>query len=266
MRGARARWLAAAAPLALAPFAAGELDRRVQDALYDFSRHRWLVDAHDALPRLLLYRLPKALLAAWALALAVQAWRAWRGSRPVAMRAIRERLFLLAALALVPACVGLGKQVTGIHCPSEVDRYGGRAPYHALLRPAPPPRPGVPRGRCFPAAHASGGFAVMALAFTGSRRLRRAGWGLALGWVMGAYQMARGAHYLSHTVVSMLLAWAIALALARAFGLDRVSGSDSVPAGGTPAREKIPFVCPPSLPSPSLPPGGERGAPRGPLA
>jgi membrane-associated PAP2 superfamily phosphatase len=228
VHGPRARWLAAAVPLiALGPFATSELDRSVQDALYDFSRHRWLVDAHDALPRLLLYRLPKALLAAWTVTLAVQAWRLWRRSRPVCAPAVRERLFLVAALALVPAFVGLGKQVTGIHCPCEVDRYGGRAPYHVLLRPAPPQRPGVPRGRCFPAAHASGGFAVMALAFTGSRRLRRAGWGLALGWVMGAYQMARGAHYLSHTVVSMLLAWAIALALARAFGLERF-GSDPV--------------------------------------
>lgn len=31
--------------------------------------------------------------------------------------------------------------------------------------------------------------------------------GLSWGWAMGAYQMLKGAHYLSHILVTMLLAW-----------------------------------------------------------
>ena len=34
-----------------------------------------------------------------------------------------------------------------------------------------------------------------------------------IGWIMGLYQMMRGEHFLSHTVVSMLLAWQINLLL-----------------------------------------------------
>jgi len=30
-----------------------------------------------------------------------------------------------------------------------------------------------------------------------------------MGWLMGGFQMARGQHYFSHTLVSMLLAWGI---------------------------------------------------------
>jgi len=32
-----------------------------------------------------------------------------------------------------------------------------------------------------------------------------------LGWWMGGYQMLKGAHYLSHTVTTMLAAWIIVL-------------------------------------------------------
>ena len=223
VRGNRGLLLTVAAlAVALVLFARTELDLWVQDALYDFADARWLVDARAALPRLLFYRLPKLALAGSALVLAARASVAWRGDRrsPSSQRTARASLFLLAALAVVPGVVGLGKQVTGVHCPSESDRYGGRVPHHTLFEQPPPTTFPIPRGRCFPAAHASGGFAVMALAFVGSQRLRRAGWGLGLGWVLGLYQMARGAHYLSHTVVAMLLAWGIVLGLARAFGLD----------------------------------------------
>ena len=50
-----------------------------------------------------------------------------------------------------------------------------------------------------------------------SRLGRWAGLSLALGlgWWMGGYQMLKGAHYLSHTVVTMLLAWIVLFALRR---------------------------------------------------
>lgn len=35
--------------------------------------------------------------------------------------------------------------------------------------------------------------------------------GLGLGWWMGGYQMLKGAHYLSHTVTTMLGAWLVVL-------------------------------------------------------
>lgn len=35
--------------------------------------------------------------------------------------------------------------------------------------------------------------------------------GLGLGWWMGGYQMLKGAHYLSHTVTTMLVAWLVVI-------------------------------------------------------
>ena len=40
--------------------------------------------------------------------------------------------------------------------------------------------------------------------------------GLGLGWWMGGYQMLKGAHYLSHTVTTMLVAWLVVLLWRRA--------------------------------------------------
>jgi membrane-associated PAP2 superfamily phosphatase len=34
-----------------------------------------------------------------------------------------------------------------------------------------------------------------------------------VGWIMGGYQMLKGAHYISDTLVTMLLAWIIHLVL-----------------------------------------------------
>ena len=74
-------------------------------------------------------------------------------------------------------------------------------------------------GGCFPAGHASGGFALLGLvAARGTRRWRNGilALGLGLGWWMGGYQMLKGAHYLSHTLTTMIVAWLVVLLWRRA--------------------------------------------------
>jgi membrane-associated PAP2 superfamily phosphatase len=114
----------------------------------------------------------------------------------------------LACLALVPAVIGVMKARSDIYCPWDLQRYGGEQPYHHFFDSLPPP--GEPDcGNCFPAGHASGGFALMALGFLFERR--RAQWtgfaiGFTVGWTMGIYQLLKGAHFLSHTITTMLIA------------------------------------------------------------
>ena len=47
-------------------------------------------------------------------------------------------------------------------------------------------------------------------------RAKKAGlaFGLGVGWFMGIYQMLVGAHFLSHTVTTMILAWIFTLSFA----------------------------------------------------
>ena len=124
---------------------------------------------------------------------------------------------MLLTLAIVPTVIGQLKQYTGVYCPWDIRRYGGPAPYVRVFEKHPDnDRPDYV-GRGFPAGHASGGFALFALmTLARTRRQQCAALGVALlmGWMMGLYQMAKGAHYLSNTLVTMELAWLIYVRIA----------------------------------------------------
>jgi membrane-associated PAP2 superfamily phosphatase len=82
----------------------------------------------------------------------------------------------------------------------------------------------LPRAQCFPGGHSSSGFALLALYFAlRDRRPRAARWflggALAVGTLFAFGQEARGAHFLSHDLWSLGIAWFTCLAVYRlAFG------------------------------------------------
>ncbi len=45
------------------------------------------------------------------------------------------------------------------------------------------------------------------------------GFGILAGWLMGLYQMARGEHFLTHTLTTFFISWALILLLARVLKL-----------------------------------------------
>jgi membrane-associated PAP2 superfamily phosphatase len=122
--------------------------------------------------------------------------------------------FVISAL-LSMGVVGLLKTLTNVDCPWDLAPFGGRFPYIELFGD----RPDALRvGRCFPAAHASSGYALLALYFT--FRERHAGLaklGLALGLLtgltFGLAQQARGAHFVSHDLWSAFLVWTVTLSV-----------------------------------------------------
>lgn len=137
---------------------------------------------------------------------------------------VHQRRWLAVALAmmLAPAAVGVLKHFSDSHCPWDVQRYGGTAPYVKLLERTPVAEP----GRCFPAGHATSGFALFgfALFWRGrNQRLSNLVWGLAFttGFVLGWGQQMRGAHFLSHTLWSAWVCWAVCLLLFAALRLDK---------------------------------------------
>lgn len=187
-----------------------DVDVALQNHLFDQVARRWLIDAQAPLPRLFFYDGVKWLLIAIGSAV-VLGWLA-----TFAMKSIRPQrkrlLFLILCMGLIPLAVAGGKRVSNVFCPADLILYGGDKPYVRLLEPMP--RTVTEEGRCWPAGHASGGFSLLGLFFLcNSRRHRNLGLGAGLlfGWLMGAYQMAKGAHFLSHTLVTMELAWLMAL-------------------------------------------------------
>ena len=190
-------------------FEVTNLDLWVQDHFFDFATGTWWVDRQAPGPRAIFYNGPKYLIILLAITLLTllvgpARWRERHGLE-------RKRLgATLLTLALVPVAVGQLKATTNVFCPYEITRYGGDVAYIKAWEPHPAELQPERCGRCYPAGHASGGFALFALAgLFATRRTQRRGIGIGfcVGWAMGGYQMLKGAHYLSHTVVTMLLAW-----------------------------------------------------------
>jgi membrane-associated PAP2 superfamily phosphatase len=123
--------------------------------------------------------------------------------------------YFTVALVLAIGLVGLLKTVTNVDCPWDLQEFGGRFPYVHLFanRPA-----GLKHAQCFPAAHASSGYALMALYFVAYERgrgLARIGLaiGLFMGLLFGIAQQSRGAHFFSHDVWSACITWLVSLSL-----------------------------------------------------
>ena len=196
-----------------------DIDLWVQDHFFDFKTGQWLVDRKEPVARTIFYTGPKVAL--WAVGIGCAAgvvasvrherFRRWR--RGCALTAL--------SIVLVPLSVALLKNVTNVYTPHQTARYAGDKPYVKVLGRYPPGFVAERRGLGFPASHAAAGFALMVQAFALRRRAaRRVGLavGLAAGCVMGAYQTVNGQHFLSHTIVSMLIAWIIIVALAATVG------------------------------------------------
>ena len=148
----------------------------------------------------------------------------------------RLLLFLALSLALAPAAVGTIKSVSNKHCPWDLEEFGGFVRYTRLLEPTPP---GFKPGHCFPDAHASAGYALMAFYFVGrARRQPLLAWaglatGLVAGSVLGFGRMLQGAHFLTHTLWAGLVCWVIILMLylaviGRSMGTPAASSSTSM--------------------------------------
>lgn len=187
-------------------------DLWVQDHFYNFQTHAWLVDASAPIPRLLFYTGLKTLV--WLIGLAILAAAIFRTKFPSLRIARRDLWIAVLTLATAPALVLLGKASTDTFTPAQIRRYGGEVPYVKVVGHYPVNDHPAKRGRAFPAGHASGGFALLSLAGLAITRRGRAvgiAIGLAFGSAMGAYQMFKGAHYLSHTLVTAGFCWIVFL-------------------------------------------------------
>ncbi len=146
--------------------------------------------------------------------LGVAAWSVLGDSR---LMARRQRWGWAAIVVLCLIAVPAMKRLSSTSCPWDLDDFGGGAAYvpHWMLTLVD----GGP-GHCFPSGHAVAAFAFLPLYFQWrDRRPRTAAVLLALtlgaGLVFGWAQLARGAHFPSHTMWSAWLCWVIGAIAAR---------------------------------------------------
>ena len=136
------------------------------------------------------------------------AWAGLRMFRPAAtVLCIRIAFVLRIALAVVLA-VNLLRAQSAHSCPWSLTAFGGDAQFFRLFD-SPSAVPGA--GRCLPSGHAAS--ALMWLAalpvLSGHRRTWALLGVLALGVLAGAVQVVRGAHFVSHVLLTVSLCAAL---------------------------------------------------------
>jgi membrane-associated PAP2 superfamily phosphatase len=156
-----------------------------------------------------------ARIVAWALALALCAG-VWWPMGPLRLLSRAQRVQLAGGVLLSVAVVALLKAANPTACPWSLTAYGG------VVEPVSHwawwITPAGGRGSCFPAGHASAGFAFVGgwFVFREVAPLLARRWllvALAAGLVLGLSQQWRGAHFMSHTLWSGWLCWCLAWAL-----------------------------------------------------
>ncbi|MCK2184276.1 phosphatase PAP2 family protein [Halomonas getboli] len=194
-------------------FARLGLDFRLADLFYRLEGGEWSLH-HDVITEAVLHEggrnLSQAMGGVVILSLALShglaSLRAWR----------RPLWFLFLAVAGSTLAVSTLKHLIPMECPWDLTRYGGWAPFIGLFETRPVDFPDT---ACFPAGHASAGYAWIALyPFLAAVRPRWRGWGLAvglgLGLAFGVAQQLRGAHFLSHDLWTLMLCATISAVLA----------------------------------------------------
>ncbi|WP_157062659.1 phosphatase PAP2 family protein [Pseudoxanthomonas dokdonensis] len=189
-------------------------DMWIADHVYAWEGHAWRLRFHPLTQELIHQQGKHLSTLGWGMALLaylagfrIDALRPWR----------RPLLLVLLSVLLSTGLVALLKQLTGMDCPWDLSRYGGSRPFIALLQLRPA---GLPAASCFPAGHASAGYAWVCLYFLAlvvSPRWRW--WGLACGLLLGALfgisQQLRGAHFMSHDISTLALCWFTSLLVYR---------------------------------------------------
>lgn len=134
-------------------------------------------------------------------------WRHFRGP------------LLLALLAMTCSASSMRslKTATNIYCPVQLKQYGGHHELQPRLQIGHLLILNNGSGRCWPGGHATTGFAWLAMFFAlrqmGKKRAARSVLVIALvyGHFLGAVQVLRGQHFLSHQFYTMAICWLVSL-------------------------------------------------------
>jgi len=193
-------------------FGASDVDTLLQDKFFDTQTHKWILDWGAQPYKLIFYDGAKRVLIVIAV-LVLLSSLIFRKTELVRSYKKGLIIFILSAI-FIPSIVGELKSTTNMPCPRDEIRYGGIYPKTAVWEHFENKELSEKTVKCWPGGHASGGFALLSLFFLfKTKRARVAGFVVAqlVGWSMGTYKMLIGDHFLSHNLITMILAWLIVL-------------------------------------------------------
>lgn len=128
----------------------------------------------------------------------------------------RELVYLLCAAGGGSALISVIKSISHVSCAWDFSRYGGEHEYASVFTELIHQS----GGDCFPAGHASGGYAWVAFYFLGVHlrscwRWVGLGFALSIGLIFGISQQLRGAHFISHDLWTIGICWFFSLLMYR---------------------------------------------------
>lgn len=192
---------------------AGGLDFSLASALYQMQGDSWALQ-HHWLTETLLHRHVRTLNEIVVLTL-LGCWL-WRHFALKDRSKKQQALgILLLSLLLSFAAVAVLKRLLPMECPWDLQQFGGSSAFWGLFATRPD---SVPATQCFPAGHASIGFAWLALYYYWYEVTPQKAWqglliGASAGLLLGFVQQLRGAHFISHDIATAAICWLIATVL-----------------------------------------------------
>lgn len=117
----------------------------------------------------------------------------------------KKLIYILVATLLSMFTVSLLKRVTVIACPWSLSEFGGTASYIHFWEMF---SSRYPDSSCFPAGHSSGGFALLSIFYAGLLFDQKSRYiyllpAFIVGLSFGIVQQIRGAHFLSHDLMTI---------------------------------------------------------------
>jgi membrane-associated PAP2 superfamily phosphatase len=200
----------------IALFQFSDLDIFIQNFFYNFELKVWLIDKDEPILKFFLYDGMKIFLIL--IAVAILFSLVFLRKKRLIQEYKKGLIIVLLSAIFVPLMIGSLKAISNTPCPCNIVNFNGVYPDIKVFDSYPKDFIQPSKAKCWPAGHASGGFALMALFFlfkTPKNQKRALIGALIVGWSMGSYKMLLGDHFLSHTLITMIMAWLIILIIVK---------------------------------------------------
>lgn len=200
----------------IALFQFSNLDIFVQSFFYNFDTKNWLINKDEPILKFFFYDGIKNLLILFAVIIFFSL--IFLRKKELIQEYKKGLIIVLLAAIFVPVIIGSLKAITNTPCPCNIIYFNGTYPDIKVFDTYPKDFIQTSKAKCWPAGHASGGFALMALFFlfkTPINQKRALISALVIAWGMGTYKMLLGDHFLSHSIITMIMAWLIILIIVK---------------------------------------------------
>lgn len=191
------------------------LDMTIQHYFYDFETKNWILSEKEPIANLIFYSGFKKLFISFSIILLIVLLFINKIS---ILKEYKKGLIILLLSMIFVSSLAILKNITNMPCPFNTIEFGGKYPEVKLFESYPQDNTPPKILKCYPAGHATMGFSLMALYFLfKTQKNKNLGLiiGITTGILTGGYKMLIGDHFLSHTLVTMILAWLIILLIVK---------------------------------------------------